>query len=483
MADNLNRQITKGVSWNLIEMGSAYFVRFFIGIVLARMLSPSDFGLIGMTAIFISISDVFVKAGFGQAFIYKKNVTNKDADTVFFLNLIVSLIFYAILFFCAPLIAEFFKTEQLINVIRLLSLVIIVNSLNVIQYSIIRREMQFKRKAIITVIASCGSGIVGILMAYNGFGVWSLVAQQLSNRILLCIMFYATSKWRLSFSFSVSIMKELFGFSLWVLLSDIVATIMNNFYRLAIGREYAPKELGYYDRGQQFQALIADTFTWVFGMVAFPSFTKVRDDVFALKKLTENYVKYSTFIIFPLLLTLLVVAKPFILLLLTEKWIMVVPLLKIFCLIGLLIPINFYIPPLLQACGETKLDFLSTSFMSIMRILNVVLFLKKGVVYILYGEILILALNILIFSFLGAKKIGFNYLVVFRTIRLNMIFSVISYTVGVCLSRVFDDYSLWISFSITTLSMLLTYFCLNIIFQKELIVSLIRQFTKKKANG
>ena len=479
MAENLDRQIVKGVSWNLIETFSVYLSRFLIGVVLARILFPADFGLIGMTAIFISISDVFVKAGFGQAFIYKKDVTGKDADTVFILNLGTSLIIYLLLFFSAPLIADFFHSEKLVDIIRILSLIIIVNSLNVIQYSIIRREMQFKRKAIITVIASVSSGIVGIMMATNGYGVWSLVTQQLANRIFLCIMFYATSSWRFSFKFSSSVVKELFGFSFWVLCSDFIATIMNNFYRLAMGKVYSAQDLGFYDRGHQFQALIADTFTWIFGMVAFPSFTKVREDIPKLEHLTHNYVKYSTFIIFPLLLILLVVSKPFIILLLTAKWIMVIPLLKIFCLIGILIPINFYISPLLQACGETKLDFLSTMMVSGMRVVNVILFIRFGISWILYGEIIILSLNILVMSIVSIRRIGFNYLSVFRSIRYNIFISGIMLAIGLLIKSLLSGNSLWIEFSVPVVFMIATYILLNIFLQKNLIISLVHKIARK----
>lgn len=479
MAEDLNNKIVKGVSWNLIETGTSYFVRFVIGIILARLLTPADFGIIGMTAIFISVSDVFVRAGFGQAFIYKKNVTAVDANTVFFLNLGVSVVIYAILFFAAPFIAEFFHTAALTEVIRLLCLVIIVNSMNVIQFSMIRREMQFKRKAIITVCASLAGGIIGIIMAYSGFGVWSLVVQQLSNRIFTCCLLYTTSSWRLSFSFSWGIVREMFGYSLWVLFSDIIATLMNNFYRLAIGKVYSPGELGYYDRAHQFQALIADTFTWVFGMVAFPSFTKVKEDTEELKKLTSNYLSYSTFIIFPLLLILLVVAKPFILLLLTEKWLSVVPLLKIFCVIGLLIPVNFYLSPLLQACGATRMDFMSTTFMSVMRILNVVFFLRYGVSYILYGEIAILALNILLVSLLSKKHLGFNYLSMFRPIKINILTGGVTLVAGLLVSGLAGDTSPWIELLVPLFAMGICYCVLNLLFQRNLVMSLKRRMLKR----
>ena len=411
MAETLNTKIVKGVSWSLIETFVAYFIRFFIGILLARILMPSDFGMIGMITIFIAISDVFVKAGFGQAFIRKKDTTDIDANTVFFINLSISVAIYIILFFAAPYIASYFHEPGLVKLIRVLCLVIIVNSFNVIQHSIIRKEMQFKRKAILTVSSSLVGGVVGVLCAYKGLGVWSLVIQQLTNKIVLCILFYSTSEWRPSFKFSGEVAKKMFSYGSWLLGADLLLTIMNNFYKIFIGRYHSSQELGYYERSRQFQAMVADTFSWVFGIVAFPSFTKVQDSYSAMLDMAKKFVMYSAYLIYPILCIILVVSEPMIHLLLTDKWLPAVPYLKILCLVGMVVPLNFFLSPYLQAAGYSKLVFLSTVFTAVLRVLNVILTFSYGVKALLIGEIFVLLLNLLVFSLLSDKKMkGNNYL-------------------------------------------------------------------------
>ena len=195
MADNLNGSIVKGVSWNLIETLVSYLVQFVIGIVLARLLTPHDYGLIGVVNIFIIISAAFVKAGFGQAYIRKADADARDASTVFYINLGISLVFYAILFFTAPYIATYFHQQQLVSIVRILGLVVIVNALNVIQIAIIRKNLLFKKKAIVAIVSVVLSGIGGILCAYNGMGVWSLVVQQLLSKLIYCILLYIKSPW------------------------------------------------------------------------------------------------------------------------------------------------------------------------------------------------------------------------------------------------------------------------------------------------
>lgn len=410
MAENLDRQIVKGVSWNLIETFSVYLSRFLIGVVLARILFPADIGLIAIITIFISISDVFVNAGFGQAFIYKKDASKEDADTIFVINLVIGLIIYAVLFFIAPYIASFFNQEILTSLIRVFSVIVIINAFNVIQNSIIRKEFQFKKRAIVTIIATFFGGGLGIFCAYSGLGVWSLVIQQLSNRLLLNILLYFSCKWRISIRFSMTIAKELFSYGSWILLANLFLTIFNNLYKFIIGKLYSDVQLGLYERAKQFESMIADTFTMVLGNVAFPVFSKLQNSTQSLEVKTNNFIFYSCMIIYPMLTCLIIVAKPFIVFLITDKWLLAVPYLRLLCMVGYLIPLNFFIGPLLQATGHPRKALHYTFILGLMRIANVALTFKYGVSGIIIGEFIILIIATIGMSIYIRPFIGFNYL-------------------------------------------------------------------------
>lgn len=410
MDKSLNKHAIKGVSWNFIETLSVYAARFVIGIILARILFPADFGLIGMITIFISISDVFVNAGFGQAFIQKKDASQKDANTVFAINFLLGLIVYAILYFGAPLISDFFNEPKLTALVRVLSVVIIINSMNVIQHSLIRKEFQFKKRAILTVIATVSSGILGIICAYKGLGVWSLVIQQVTNRAVLCGLLYIKSKWRLSFSYSHESAKALFSVGGWMLSGNLVLALFNNLYRFVIGKLYSDVQLGLYERAKQFETMVADTFTMVMGNVSFPVFAKIQDSSTELQQATSNFIKYSCLIIFPILSCMLIVAKPFICWIITSKWLMAVPYLQLLCIVGYIVPLNFFIGQLLQGIGRAREAFYYTIGLSLLRVLNVVITYRFGVSGIIVGEACVLAVSTIIMSFYMRRMIGFSYL-------------------------------------------------------------------------
>ncbi len=482
MADNLNKQIVKGVSWTFVETFSMYFVRFAIGIILARLLLPQEFGVIGMAAIFIAVSEVFISAGFGQAYIYKENVTDKDANTVFYLNLAISLLIYSVVFLLAPQIAHFFNTPQLKDVIRVLFIVVIIDAFSIIQYSIIRKNFLFKKKALARLIASILSGIVGIVMAYIGFGVWSLVTQQICSHLFICIILYLLSNWRPSLSFSTQFAKQNFGYSIWLLFSDTMNALMNNFYRLAIGKAYTATSLGLYDTGERFKTMISDSFISIFTQVAFPSFTKVKNQPSELLGLCKRYVKFSTLAIFPVLITMMVISKPFVLLLLTEKWIGVVPYIRILCVVGLIVPYHVFLFPLLEATGYTKLVFGASITRAILRIINVVIAVLLGnVLWILYGEIAVLTIMVVLYSLISKKRLHFNYLSVVLPTSKTIAISLVTIIFGETALHFIDmlGFNAIFIFIIPIIIMITTYIALNVLFQKDVLMNIV-EFIKKK---
>ena len=479
MAENLNGSIVKGVSWNLIETVVHYLIQFVIGIILARLLTPHDYGLVGVVAIFITISQAFVKAGFGQAFIRKADADDRDASTVFYINLSISLAIYAILFLAAPLIARYFHQEQLVSIVRVLGLVIIVNAFNVIQIAIIRKNLLFKKKAIVAIVSGLLSGIAGIICAYNGMGVWSLVVQQILSKLIYCILLYIKSPWYPTLTFSRSSARSMFSYGSWLLLSEVLTTIMNNFYRFVIGHRYPAHELGLYDRAKQFQAIIADTFTGVFGMVAFPTLAKVQNDKQQMFTMTRNYVRYSSLIVFPLLCCLLVVAAPLISILITDKWLPSVPYLQVFCIIGMAVPANFFLSPLLQAAGMTRMNFVSTVLTAILRILNFVVTFRYGITALLWGELCVLLLSVAIVSLLSRKELECNYLTVFWDIRWTILSSCAMLAVGFLLRGWVQDMNVWLQLLLPAAGMMAAYALLTLLLQRNQLTLLMQNLRRK----
>ena len=473
MQSELKNKSVKGVVWNLLENISSYIIRFIIGIILARLLTPADYGIIGMTVIFFSIADVLINSGFGQAFIQKKDADENDANTVFSTNFFLSLAIYAIFWFSAPYIAVFFNQEILTKLIRVMSIVVIINSLNIIQLAIIRKNLEFKKKTLITFISSIISGVIGIICAYKGLGVWSLVVQQITNRTIICLGLYLTSKWKLRFSFSYSSFLTMFSYGSWLLLTNITIKIFDNLYRFVIGKFFPASDLGLFDRGQQFPSMIHQQFTWSVGAVAFPVYSKLLDNNEELEKALLRFVKYSSMITLPLLAILYIVAEPFILLLLTEKWAGVIPFLKISCLIGMVAPLYEFLTQFIEAIGFTKKTFRYTLLLNILRILNVILNLRNGIEAILIGELVIKILALLYVSTVARKYMGFNFLKIIYKIK-TLVFCLIPTILAGWGILLFCPDSLYVKLLLPSIIMLSVNFGLLFVFNKNLILSVVK---------
>lgn len=430
MAESLKKKTAKSVGWGFVETLSTYAVRFVIGIILARLLTPNDYGLIGMVTVFIVVSDTIINSGFGQAYVQKKDADELDADTVFFTNFGISILLYIIFWISAPLIAHFFRQEILISIIRVLFIILIINAFNVIQLSIIQKELLFRKRAILTFICSMLSGVIGIICAYRGLGVWSLVIQQIANRILLCFLFYRYSTWKLRFRFSFARAKKLFSFGGWILLSNIIISSFSQFYKFFIGRWYNSIVLGLYERANQFESLISQNIVTIFGQVAFPVYSKIQDNFNEIREHTRSFIKYSSFIIYPLLTILFISSKPIIILLLTDKWIACVPLLKCFCFVGLLHPLTAFYNPLMQSIGKSKFSMWFNLLSCFGRIVNAILSLNYGIEFLIIGEFFVQLIVVIMFSIIMKPVIKFSYLFCGRSLLLNLLTAVVSGLIG-----------------------------------------------------
>ncbi len=318
-----------GVIWSAVERFSVQGIQFVIGIVMARLLLPSDFGLIAMLSIFMLLSQVFVDAGFGNALTQKKNRSDIDYCTVFYTNIILSITLYCILFFTAPFIASFYNLPELTSITRVIGLTLVIDSLGIIQNTKLSIQLDFRRMSVASLTSAIISGTIGITLAYTGYGVWAIVAQLITNNIIRVALLWVVSKWRPSPIFSWESFKGLFKFSYKLLISSIIHQIYTNIYALIIGKKYAAAELGYYSKSYSFANFPSANISYIFERAAYPVLCEHQDNDTELNNLFIKYMRMACYIVFPLMVGLAAVAKPLIIVLLTDNWIESVPLLQI----------------------------------------------------------------------------------------------------------------------------------------------------------
>ena len=320
MAESIRRETLKGVVWRGMEKISTYLITFIVNIVMARLLTPADYGVVGIIAVFVSFSQLFIDGGFTTALISKADRDETDFRTVFVFNLVCSIVLYALLFVAAPLIERFYDIPQLCGILRAYCLVLVISSLSAIQITKFTINVDFKTISKVSIPSAVLSGIVGIGMAYMGCGVWSIVGQQITAAVTRVILAVAFSRWIPKLQFSYERFKKLFVFSSKLVASSLIDRIYTNSFPLFIGKVFPPATLGNYTRGDQFGKLPAGILEDTLNRVTFPLMSKIQDDNIRLRELYRKYIRLSSFVIFPLLMLVVVMAEPIVHLLLTDKW-------------------------------------------------------------------------------------------------------------------------------------------------------------------
>lgn len=329
--ENLKTQAIRGTFWSSIERFSTQIVQFVLTIIMARLLTPNDYGLIGMLAIFISLSQVFIDGGFSTALVQRQDRTNEDFSTVFYINLSMSIFLYLILFFCAPLIAYFYKQPLLVPITRIYSLNLIINSLVAVNKTKLVINVDFKTQSKISLLAAILSGVLGILAALKGFGVWALVVQLLTQAVFNVIFSFWYVKWFPAKVFSIKSFKKLFKFGSKLLVAQIISSIYSNIYNVVIGKRFTSSDLGFYTRADHFAMFAGGNISQIIQRVSFPLLSQIQDDDQRLLNVYKKYLQVVTFIIFPLIMLVFGTAKPMVLILLGEKWRGCILLLQILC--------------------------------------------------------------------------------------------------------------------------------------------------------
>ena len=329
MNDIKNKSI-KGVLWSLLENFSLKGIQFVINVIMARLLLPEDYGIVAIIFVFIAISQIFIDGGFATTLIQDKNKTERDFATVFTFNIAISIVCYLILFVCAPYISLFYNNDITLY-LRVQSLGMIIYSLSSIHKVRMTIAVNFKSIAKVTLISALVSGCVGIILAYNGLGVWALIVQYLMSAALTTALYTWFQKWKPVCFFDISSFKRLYPFGARLLAASIIDRIYMNLYPIFIGKFYTPAQLGYYSRAEQFSALPAVSCTDVFMRVTYPVMSSINDEN-QLVRVYRKFISLSSFVIIPVILAILLLAKPIVLMLLTEKWIEIIPLMQILCI-------------------------------------------------------------------------------------------------------------------------------------------------------
>lgn len=361
MAESLRGKFYRGVVWNTIEKFFAQGASFVIGIVLARLLSPSDYGLVGMLAIFMSISSQFIDGGLRNALVQKKECTAVDYSTVFVCNVGMSIFIYIILFTCAPLIADFYNQPLLTDITRVSGLSFVIGAFNTVQGAMLSKSVNFKALAQIHIISTIVSGAVGIYLAYQGFGVWALVSQGITGGLLGWFLYPMYSKWKMSFRFSVDSFKKLFGYGSKLMITGLVGTLMNNISTMFIGKYYNSEQLGFYSKGASLPHVIYGIAYSVLGSVSFPILTSIQDDKERMLSIYKRVLFTIAMVMFPFMTLLSVLSKPLIVVLYTEKWLPAAAFMQIWFLTRAITPISAMNISMINAIGRSdlfmKMDF------------------------------------------------------------------------------------------------------------------------------
>ncbi len=406
---SLKQKTVSGMTWSFIDSISGQGIQFIVGIILARMLTPREFGLIGMITIFIAVSESFINSGFSSALIRKKDCTNIDFSTVFYFNLVVGILFFLILFFTAPFIANFFEEPQLKQIVQVLGIVLIIDSLTLIQRTILTKRIDFKLQARISVIASLGSGVIAIIMAYSGFGVWSLVAQRIAKESLNSIFLWLWNRWKPLLVFSKQSFKELFGFGSKLLASGLIDTIYQNIYYLIIGKYFSAQELGYYTRADSFNKLPSQNLNTIIGRVSYPVLASIQDDKPRLKNNYQKLIRSTMFITFILMLGMAAVSEPMIITLIGEKWRPSIIYLQMLCFVGMMYPLHALNLNMLQVSGRSDLFLRLEVIKKILAIPTIVIGVLWGIKIMILGMMVNTLIAYYLNSYWSGRFIGYSF--------------------------------------------------------------------------
>lgn len=430
--NNIEAKIFSNGLWRLLERFGANGISLLVSVILARILFPEDYAKIALVTVFISIMNVFVDGGFGNALIQKKDADDLDFSTVFWFNLFISIIIYIILYFLSPFVASFYEIPELKNIMRVLSFIVIIGAIKNVEQAYIARNMLFKKFFFATIIGTVIAAVISIIMAYNGFGVWSLVAQNLINNTIDTLVLWLSVKWHPGLKWSYIRFKNLFNYGYKLLLSSLLNTAYGQLWQMVIGKKYSEADLAYYDRGGILPGAIANNLNEAIDSVLFPAMSNISDDKIRLKTLTRNSIKISCYIIAPMMMGLIFTAEETVEVIFTHKWIEIVPFLRIFAFTSIFYPIHTANLNAIKSMGRSDLFLKLEIIKKVVGITVLLITMNYGPLYMAYGMILTCFTSQIINSYPNRKLLDYSYIHqlmdIMPSIIISLIMGVIVYT-------------------------------------------------------
>ncbi len=408
---NKSESLTSNFSWKFAERITAQLVTLIVSIILARLLDPADYGVIAIVTIFITLANVFVSDGFGSALIQKKNSDALDFSSVLYFNILFSILLYLILFFVAPLISSFYGEgyEILVPVMRVIGLRIVISGVNSVQHAYVSKKMIFRKFFWSTLIGTIISAIVGIYMAYAGFGVWALVGQYLTNTFVDTIVLSISIHRMPLFTFSFKRLKKLFGFGSKVLGTNLLITSYVELRAILIGKVYSSADLAYYNKGEQFPKLLITNVNVSVSSVLFPRMSNMQHDKFAVKSIARKSIRVCSYLMCPLMLGMLIVAEPFVKIVLTEKWLSCVPYLQLFCIIYLFYPIHSTNMQVIKAMGKGNTYLILETVKKLIELIVLLIVVWISVKWVVISTAILTTLFTFINAFPNRKIINYSF--------------------------------------------------------------------------
>lgn len=435
---SLKQKAISGLFWSFMDSFATQGITFIVGIILARLLGPREFGLIGIITVFIAISSSFVNSGFGNALIRKQNCTQRDFSTVFYYNMAMGILFFLILFFTAPVISQFFKEPQLKYIIQVLGFVLIIDSSTIIHQTILSKRIDYKLQTKISIISSLISGIISLIMAFNDFGVWSLVAKQLFQQTINSLLLWTWNQWRPLLIFCSKSFKELFSFGYKLLISGLIDTLYRNLYYIIIGKYFSAQELGFYSRADQFKSLPSTNLQGIIGRVSYPTLASIQDDIPRLKNSYIKLIRSSMLLSFMMMLGMAAIAKSLIIALIGEQWEQSIIYLQLLCFVGMFYPLHALNLNMLQVLGRSdlflKLEIIKKSLAIPIIIIGIMLGIKEMILGMIITSMIAYYLN----SYWSGTFIGYSIIDqikdIFPSFKLAVLISAIIYIEGLILT-------------------------------------------------
>ena len=423
--NSVKKKTVVGLFWSFFDIFISKGIQFITIVLLARMLMPEDFGLIGMITIFIAISNSIIDCGFSQALIREKDPTPEDFSTVFIYNLAISVLLMILLVLSAGLISAFFAEPKLMAIIRVMTLVLLINALGIIQKTVLTKNIDFKTQTKISGISGVLSGLAAVAFAFTGFGVWSLVANTLIMQFLQTLLLWFYVKWTPSLAFNLSSFKRLFNFGSKLLASGIIEAIYNNIYYLVIGKLYSAMQLGYFSNASKCRDVVMESYTNSIGRVTYPVLSDMQDDNEELKNKYRKIIKETMFIYFPIAMGLAAIAKPLFIVLFTEKWLPSVLYFQILCYTGMLYPLFALNLNILKVKGRTDIFLRLEIYKKIILTISILGGLYWGILGILYSMLLATLISYFLNAYFSGNLINYNLMEQTKDIFPSFIISII----------------------------------------------------------